>query len=179
MRGEKSTSEKFKKLPEIIRSTYQGSLTSTSEGILNVFNNTRTKLNNNRKRMDLNHNIIKKKIINLKKEWKKISYENENILIIKEKENEIKSLTKELKSTIKEYTYMVYFDEMGLAEISPNNPLKVIHSQLEYEKEDEKLAFVGISNWTLDAAKMNRVIILMLKIKMNFMVLEIFIILLN
>ena len=51
---------------------------------------------------------------------------------------------------------MVYFDEMGLAEISPNNPLKVIHSQLEYEKEDEKLAFVGISNWTLDASKMNR-----------------------
>ena len=36
---------------------------------------------------------------------------------------------------------MVYFDEMGLAEISPNNPLKVIHSQLEYEKEDENNLF--------------------------------------
>ena len=37
----------------------------------------------------------------------------------------------------------------------------MIHQQLiiiylEYEKEDEKLAFVGISNWTLDASKMNR-----------------------
>ena len=34
---------------------------------------------------------------------------------------------------------VLYFDEMGLAEISPNNPLKVIHSQLEYdENEDSK-----------------------------------------
>ena len=78
--------------------------------------------------------------------------------IIEEKEKEIVELLEEIKSspTILDYIYMVYFDEMGLAEISPNNPLKVIHSQLEYEKEDEKLAFVGISNWTLDASKMNR-----------------------
>ena len=45
---------------------------------------------------------------------------------------------------------------MGLAEISPNNPLKVIHSQLEYDENKDKVAFVGISNWTLDASKMNR-----------------------
>ena len=48
---------------------------------------------------------------------------------------------------------------MGLAEHSPNNPLKVIHSELEYnqiEDDDKKVAFVGISNWNLDAAKMNR-----------------------
>ena len=51
---------------------------------------------------------------------------------------------------------MIYFDEMGLAEISPNNPLKVMHSQLEYDENKEKVAFVGISNWTLDASKMNR-----------------------
>ena len=52
---------------------------------------------------------------------------------------------------------MVYFDEMGLAEISKNNPLKVIHSQLEYDENKEyKVAFVGISNWVLDASKMNR-----------------------
>ena len=49
---------------------------------------------------------------------------------------------------------------MGLAEISKNNPLKVIHSQLEYDENKEKVAFVGISNWTLDASKMNRGIFL-------------------
>ena len=53
---------------------------------------------------------------------------------------------------------MIFFDEMGLAEHSPNNPLKVIHSALEYDQneDDKKIAFVGISNWVLDAAKMNR-----------------------
>ena len=51
---------------------------------------------------------------------------------------------------------MVYFDEMGLAEISKNNPLKVIHSQLEYDENKDKVSFVGISNLVLDASKMNR-----------------------
>ena len=50
----------------------------------------------------------------------------------------------------------IYFDEMGLAEISKNNPLKVIHSQLEYDENKEKVSFIGISNWPLDASKMNR-----------------------
>jgi hypothetical protein len=47
---------------------------------------------------------------------------------------------------------------MGLAEHSPNNPLKVIHSELEYDLNEgrKKIAFVGISNWRLDASKMNR-----------------------
>ena len=53
---------------------------------------------------------------------------------------------------------MIFFDEMGLAEYSPNNPLKVIHSELEYDLNEgkNKIAFVGISNWKLDASKMNR-----------------------
>lgn len=42
---------------------------------------------------------------------------------------------------------------MGLAEISPNNPLKVIHSELD---NNDEIGFVGISNWSLDASKMNR-----------------------
>ena len=52
---------------------------------------------------------------------------------------------------------MIFFDEMGLAEHSPNNPLKVIHSELEYDLNEgaKKVAFVGISNWALDASKMN------------------------
>ena len=53
---------------------------------------------------------------------------------------------------------VVYFDELGLAEISPNNPLKILHFTLEPEKEEDKVAFIGISNWTLDASKMNRLI---------------------
>ncbi|ETO30656.1 hypothetical protein RFI_06463, partial [Reticulomyxa filosa] len=34
------------------------------------------------------------------------------------------------------------------------NPLKILHQLLEHPK----IAFVGISNWTLDAAKMNRMV---------------------
>ena len=65
---------------------------------------------------------------------------------------------------------LVYFDELGLAELSPNNPLKVLHKELELDINDDSIgitlpkmngntkqvAFVGISNWTLDASKMNR-----------------------
>ena len=43
-------------------------------------------------------------------------------------------------------------DEIGLAELSPYNPLKVLHSYLERFE----VAFVGISNWALDDSKRNR-----------------------
>ena len=60
----------------------------------------------------------------------------------------------------KELSSTILFDEMGLAEHSPHNPLKVIHSNLEYDLNDEKnntkVSFVGVSNWELDSAKMNR-----------------------
>ena len=49
---------------------------------------------------------------------------------------------------------VIIFDEIGLAELSRHNPLKVLHSQLEIE--NNRFAFVGISNWRLDASKMNR-----------------------
>ena len=49
---------------------------------------------------------------------------------------------------------LVFFDEMGLAEESIENPLKVLHAELE--REDNNLAFFGITNWALDASKMNR-----------------------
>ena len=51
---------------------------------------------------------------------------------------------------------MIFFDEMGLEERSPNNPLKAIHSQLEYDDNEFKIAFIGIYNWKIDASKMNR-----------------------
>ena len=50
---------------------------------------------------------------------------------------------------------LVFFDEMGLAERSSNNPLKIIHYYLEKDEKDS-VRFLGISNWRLDAAKINR-----------------------
>lgn len=58
-------------------------------------------------------------------------------------------------------------DEVGLAEDSPKMPLKALHPLLEdgcidddEPTPDKKVAFVGISNWALDPAKMNRGILL-------------------
>ncbi|CAI8034865.1 E3 ubiquitin-protein ligase RNF213 [Geodia barretti] len=65
------------------------------------------------------------------------------------------------------YVSVVVLDEVGLAEDSPNLPLKALHPLLEdgtegSEDRDEviarekRVAFIGISNWALDPAKMNR-----------------------
>ena len=51
---------------------------------------------------------------------------------------------------------MILFDELGLADRSKSNPLKVLHSKLEYDGNHEGVNFVGISNWTLDASKINK-----------------------
>jgi len=111
MKGSSSKNELFKIFPKIILHCFQGSLCSTSEEVVEIFEKA------------------SKSLEKLKKEGK-----SENIS-------------------------MIFFDEMGLAEHSPNNPLKVIHSRLEYDdkiEDDSKIAFVGISNWSLDASKMNR-----------------------
>ena len=104
MKGEYSKSELFKKYPSLYVTSYQGSLTSSSEEIKKIFNRAK------------------------------------------------KVLSKQNKSEKKNLS-VILFDELGLAEISPNNPLKVIHSELDDKNE---IGFVGISNWTLDASKMNR-----------------------
>ena len=111
MKGEDSDDPFFASLPKLITFSYQGSLSSTSQGIQNTFNKARLRIKKN---------------------------ENKEIL------NNIISL--------------VFIDELGLAEHSPNNPLKIMHSELEYDlhDENEKIAFVGISNWELDRANMNR-----------------------
>ena len=113
MQGTASERPFFKLLPKNIIHSYQGSLSSTSKGVENVFFKARETLKQIKENKDKNN----EKIISL-----------------------------------------IYFDEMGLAEHSPNNPLKVIHSELEYDQneDDKQVAFVGISNWNLDAAKMNR-----------------------
>ncbi|CAF1035564.1 unnamed protein product [Rotaria sordida] len=53
---------------------------------------------------------------------------------------------------------VIIFDEIGLAELSPHNPLKVLHAELEVD--NSKYGFVGVSNWRLDASKMNRALYL-------------------
>ena len=58
----------------------------------------------------------------------------------------------------KEILPVVLFDEIGLAETAKGNPLKVLHKLLEYE--NCKVSFIGISNWRLDASKMNRALYL-------------------
>ncbi|XP_015211977.2 E3 ubiquitin-protein ligase rnf213-beta isoform X1 [Lepisosteus oculatus] len=65
--------------------------------------------------------------------------------------------------SLKEYVSVVVLDEIGLAEDSPQMPLKTLHPLLEdgcidndRPKPHMKVGFVGISNWALDPAKMNR-----------------------
>ncbi|XP_029904896.1 E3 ubiquitin-protein ligase rnf213-alpha-like [Myripristis murdjan] len=61
-----------------------------------------------------------------------------------------------------EYISVVVLDEIGLAEDSPKMPLKTLHPLLEEGCIDDepqphkRVGFVGISNWALDPAKMNR-----------------------
>ncbi|KAM9258624.1 E3 ubiquitin-protein ligase rnf213-alpha-like [Morus bassanus] len=64
---------------------------------------------------------------------------------------------------LNEFVSVVLLDEIGLAEDSPDMPLKTLHPLLEDGCVDDenpeaykKVGFVGISNWALDPAKMNR-----------------------
>ena len=67
------------------------------------------------------------------------------------------------------FASVVVLDEVGLAEDSPLMPLKALHPLLEdgtdgsedltvdgAELKAKRTGFVGISNWSLDPAKMNR-----------------------
>ena len=68
---------------------------------------------------------------------------------------------------VSKFASVVVLENIGLAEDAPGLPLKVLHPYLEdgtsgadpYEmdiKPEERVAFIGISNWALDPAKMNR-----------------------
>jgi len=106
MNGKNSSHPLFTSYPKVYTKSYQGSRTSTSQGILKIFEKARRSQEEN----SSSNNIIS----------------------------------------------AIYFDEMGLAEVSKNNPLKVIHSQLEFDDNERKIGFIGISNWPFDASKMNR-----------------------
>jgi len=52
------------------------------------------------------------------------------------------------------------FDELGLAERSESNPLKVLHHKMEYAGVGGGVSFVGAGNYSLDASKVNRALVL-------------------
>ncbi len=96
MKGKRSKTTFFQTLSSIKITPYQGSITNTSQGVLESFNSARNKIDKKKK--------------------------NDNLISV------------------------LYFDEMGLTEISPNNLLKVIHSLLknnenEYSKKMPLLYF--------------------------------------
>ena len=60
---------------------------------------------------------------------------------------------------------LLIFDEIGLSEYAKDNPVKVLHKNLEYdglnvEGVEDGLSFIGFSNWKLDLSKLNRVLYL-------------------
>eukprot|EP00035_Acanthoeca_spectabilis_P019342 m.420116 g.420116 ORF g.420116 m.420116 type:complete len:4951 (+) comp16844_c0_seq9:156-15008(+) len=103
MRGADSLDPLFQRLPGVNVVSYQGSPSSTSEGIQQVFD-------------------------------KAARFCDDDIVPV------------------------VLLDEIGLAEISKHNPLKVLHALLEPDGTMPDVAVVGISNWALDTAKMNRAV---------------------
>jgi len=62
---------------------------------------------------------------------------------------------------------MVVLDELGLADLSPEKPIKVLHSELERkavltsgEQQQSPYSVVALSNWVVDAAQVNRGILI-------------------
>ena len=135
MNGKYSNNKLFKLYPSIIQSYFQGSNTTKPEDIEKIFNIANIRLKNLQN--GKNSNSLEK-------------IENNN----KNKDNNIthNNLNKENSLPIS----MILFDELGLAERSKYNPLKALHSHLEFDGNKNDVSFVGISNWTLDAAKVNR-----------------------
>eukprot|EP00731_Ephydatia_muelleri_P007093 Em0003g1341a len=72
----------------------------------------------------------------------------------------------QVKQDTSQFVSVVVLDEVGLAEDSPYLPLKALHPLLEdgtldlRDVDAERVAFIGISNWALDPAKMNRGVML-------------------
>uniref|UniRef100_A0A1I8JAF5 RING-type domain-containing protein n=1 Tax=Macrostomum lignano TaxID=282301 RepID=A0A1I8JAF5_9PLAT len=88
---------------------------------------------------------------------------------LREVEREIQLFHWILCGDLIHFVPVVVLDEIGLAEDSPKMPLKVLHPLLEdgvlvssevgdsvSQRLCRKVGFVGISNWALDPAKMNR-----------------------
>ncbi|UZO04044.1 uncharacterized protein OCT59_024443 [Rhizophagus irregularis] len=111
LRGADSYDKYFRNLPQIYLIPHQGSSSSTSDGIIKVF----------------------------------------------DKANRFQETT----STQFPVISVVLLDEVGLAETSPYNPLKVLHSLLEpsYPATGPTVSVIGISNWRLDNSKSSRALL--------------------
>ncbi|GES90916.1 hypothetical protein GLOIN_2v1785271 [Rhizophagus clarus] len=111
LRGSDSSDRYFRKLPQVYLIPHQGSSSSTSEGIIKVF----------------------------------------------DKANKFQETTSKQFPVIS----VVLLDEVGLAETSPFNPLKVLHSLLEpsYPATGPTVSVIGISNWRLDNSKSSRALL--------------------
>ncbi|PKY42427.1 hypothetical protein RhiirA4_397377 [Rhizophagus irregularis] len=111
LRGSDSNDKYFRNLPQIYLIPHQGSSSSTSDGIIKVF----------------------------------------------DKANKYQETTSKQFPVIS----VVLLDEVGLAETSPFNPLKVLHSLLEpsYPATGPTVSVIGISNWRLDNSKSSRALL--------------------
>eukprot|EP01047_Picozoa_sp_COSAG01_P003877 COSAG01_NODE_121_length_25291_cov_10.011670_2_plen_4872_part_00 len=140
----------LKKLPEVFFVSYQGSEDSTSEGIIAVFDRA-------------------KAIVDDLPQHRASELSTPHSLLEVEPEPEAQQTELGLEpepepqqTAFDDYNRsipVVLLDEVGLAEVSRHNPLKVLHSLLEPAfGSTPDVAVVGISNWALDAAKMNRAV---------------------
>jgi hypothetical protein len=109
MKGVHSKSKFWQEYPQLVVTSYQGSLTSTSKGIISAFKDAGKKL---------------KDFIGRNKKLKKqITGKN-------------KLESKNTKSNMKKNAgiiFCVFIDEIGLCEIAPSNPLKALHTYLELD----------------------------------------------
>ena len=103
---------------------------------------------------DLFERAKKKLLESVVDEKKNIEKNNKDKNKLKKKDE--KDIEKEKKENIP--IALKLFDELGLAERANTNPLKVLHSKLEYKGKADGISFVGISNYTLDVDKINRIL---------------------
>ena len=102
MKGYHSKSKFWQQYPQLVVTSYQGSLTSTSKGIIDTFKDAEKKLKD----------YMTGKNKKTKKDVK--GKTNENIEEVKEKDND--------NNIDKGIIVCVFIDEIGLCEISPYNP---------------------------------------------------------
>ena len=121
-KGEYSNNKFFKLYPKLIQTYFQGSLSTETKDVENLFIRIGDKL------------TFYKKLL----------------------EQQIKE---GLEVLINLPISMACFDELGLAERSKNNPLKALHPKLDFAGKKPNESFVGISNYSLDAAKLNRALV--------------------
>ena len=103
---------------------------------------------------DLFERAKKKQLESVVGEKKNIEKNNKDKNKLKKKDE--KDIEKEKKENIP--NAMILFDELGLAERDKTSPIKVLHSKLEYKGKADGISFVGISNYTLDVDKINRIL---------------------